>query len=110
MVFQLALGSLGRFSAVPLMCLSFALAGCGTQAEPARPGARDTGLYPNVNLSMPAQTVQFSDTERDADTASLSAARASHEAQTAQGQPRAAADLRRLRQRHAQDALRVIEE
>ena len=90
-----------------------ALAGCTTSSlEDAASGIRDTNTFPNLNVPMQAETAQLTQAESAQGVAALQAARARHRAETtaaaAAGRGNAA-DLQRLRQSHAADALRIIE-
>lgn len=119
-----------RRNALLAVSLSVALAGCASAtiedavpmeaAEPAPPAAAlpqgqepafsAPGEYPNLNVVPRPAAAQFTDAEREARAAAL---RATHQQQrsgpTAGGVRDRSAELRRLANRHAQDALREIE-
>jgi hypothetical protein len=86
-----------------------ALAGCGTASiEDAVPGARNTGTYPNLNIPQQAETEQLTDEEATARLATLQAQRDNQNAQPGD-QASEVERLRLLKQKHAEDALKEIE-
>jgi hypothetical protein len=89
--------------------LALLVAACGATVEDAVPGARRTGVYPNLNIPQRAATEQLTNAETEEGIDALSAARREQKAAGATGSRSDAERLRRLRQRHAEDALRQIE-
>lgn len=86
-------------------------AGCGTATiDEALPGARNTGVYPNLNVPQQAATEQLTDEEAAAAIASVSAARAGQQRAGSGAAVNDVERLRRLRESHGQTTLDDIEE
>lgn len=118
-----------RRNALLAVSLSAALAGCASatiedavptevaeQAQPAPaspPGQQsafsEPGAYPNLNVVPRPAAAQFTDAEREERAAALRATHQQQRRATAGGVRDQSAELRRLANRHAQDALKQIE-
>lgn len=98
------------------------VSGCGTatiedavpvaagQSGAAAPAWAPTGDYPNLNVAPQVAAEQFTEAEKQAQTARLRAARAQVEAQAAgRAVPDRTQELRRLGETHADEAERIIE-
>jgi uncharacterized protein YceK len=86
-----------------------AVAGCtSVSLDDAVPGARNSGVYPNLNIPPQAETTQLTDEEAAARLAALQGQRASQKAQPG-GQASEVERLKRLKQTHAEETLEEIE-
>lgn len=82
----------------------------GGQSGAAAPAWAPTGEYPNLNVAPQVAAEQFTEAEKQAQTARLRAARAQVEAQAAgRAVPDRTQELRRLGETHADEAERIIE-
>lgn len=99
--------SLRRFClAIPALV---AVSGCGSVSiDDAVPGARNTGTFPNINISQEAETEQLSDEEAAARLAALRGRRAAQKAQP-DSEPTEVERLELLKRTHAEKTLEEIE-
>jgi hypothetical protein len=111
----------GRIAAVALSSLLL-LGGCASDfamedavphpsADGTSGGPRDTGQYPNLNISQKAATAQLTNTEVTAKTQELNTARTALQAKPADtsGANADAARLRQVGQKHSEQVLKDIE-
>ena len=102
-----AIVSLRRFClAIPALV---AVSGCGSVSiDEAVPGARNTGTFPNINVSQKAETAQLTDEEAAARLAALQGQRAAQKAQP-DSQPTEVERLQILKRTHAEKTIEEIE-
>ena len=120
---QIVFSGSGRFCRMAAAGVALlALGACGTASmESAAPktaaagsqvqGPTDTGTFPNLNIPPKSAAAQFTDTEKTAKLAELSADQAAAQAPAAATSPAAAdsAELNSLAANHAKDTLQQIE-
>ncbi|PLP60502.1 hypothetical protein CYK37_05035 [Mesorhizobium loti] len=115
---QLLVAATGRLSLALILAGGLALAGCASsssgpsvavQSGGSVTGPKDTGTFPNLNIKPQNAATQFTEDEKNAKLAQLSAAKSNVQAHP--GDPAAAADaveLDKLKASHAKDALKQI--
>ncbi|WP_054308081.1 hypothetical protein [Mesorhizobium sp. 1M-11] len=115
---QLLIAVTGRLSLALVLAGGLAMTGCASsssgpstavQSGGSVTGPKDTGTFPNLNIKPQNAATQFTEDEKNAKLAQLSAAKSNVQAHP--GDPAAAADaaeLDKLKASHAKDALKQI--
>lgn len=115
---QLLVAAGERLPLVLVVAGGLAMAGCASpssgpsmavQSGGTVTGPKDTGTFPNLNIKPQNAATQFTEDEKNAKLAQLSAAKSNVQAHP--GDPAAAADaaeLDKLKASHAKDALKQI--
>lgn len=115
---QLLVAAAERLSLSLLLAGGLALGGCASsssgpsaavQSGDTVTGPKDTGTFPNLNIKPQNAATQFTEDEKKAKLAQLSAAKSNVQAHP--GDPSAAADaaeLDKLKASHAKDTLKLI--